>query len=123
MFYNLLMDNLGGRIPLLLFRDGRSSSSNISYPALPVHTHLKDKVSTTWHFISSQLIKKFLSTTLEFDCERSGTGEFALQGKVSTEDARGNEVAVPSSQILGLPYPLRNGDIGAGKKALQTSDF
>lgn len=52
------MDNLGGRIPLLLFRDGRSSSSNISYPASPVHTHLKDKVSTTWHFISSQLIKK-----------------------------------------------------------------
>lgn len=71
------MDNLGGRIPLLLFRDGRSSSSNISCPASPVHTHLKDKVSTTWRFISSQLIKKFLSTTLEFDCERSGTGESA----------------------------------------------
>lgn len=71
------MDNVGGRIPLLLFRDGRSSSSNISYPSSPVHTHLKDKVSTTWHFISSQLIKKFLSTTLEFDCERFGTGEFA----------------------------------------------
>lgn len=77
MFYNPLMDNLGAEFPCCCLEVAGAAAA--AFPTQHFHSHPPHSFhNMELHCIP--ITKKFLRTSLEFDCERSGTGEFTTWG-------------------------------------------